>query len=305
MANIKARRKLSDLYKKGVEVRFGPNDTGEVEGRVAPGGQGAFKDDDGKPLPLGEDDVAMWIQPPSPLQREMALRDAQAARARALIRAKRDENSEEHLSVLAFLADMTDETLIEYVMVSTQDDRSNEATREVLALDEWQDITAYQDAMRQFDEMDPAERDENPEYIALMEKDEKFGEQVRQRTNELADAERDVLTMRGRAETEKRALEKRAELVGSQAFMREYEQQMLFYAVRDADDTGVLFFESARELAEQDDAIREVIQEALVPFITDGSEAKNSPGVASGSESSEPPKKPETSEASTQPDASE
>jgi hypothetical protein len=300
VANIKARRKLSDLYKKGVEVRFGPNDAGKVEGNVGP-----FVDSEGKPVPATDEHVAMWVQPPSPLQREMALRDAQAARARALVRAKRNEDSEEHLTVMAFLADMSDDTLIEYVLVSDQDSRRNDATREILALKEWEDITSYQDAMRQFEEMTPEELEDNAEYDALMELDSKFADQVSKREAELLDAAREVLQMRGRGAAEAKALEKRAELVGSQAFMREYERQMMFYSVRDVDDTGVLFFESARELAEQEDEVRELLAEALTPFISDGAEAKNSPGVASGSESSELPKKPETSEASTQPASSE
>ena len=295
MANIKARRKLSDLYKKGVEVRFGPGPNGEPTGRIGP-----FKDENGKTVPATDDEQAMWLQPPSPLQREMAMRDAQASRARALVNAKRKEDSEEHLTVLAFIADMEDETLIDYVLISEQDSRRNDATREVLGEEEWANMSELQDAMRQFDEMDPDDLVGNEEYEALMELDRKFGDQVAARERELLESAREAMRMQGRAAAEKKALTKRAELVGSQAFMSEYERQMLFYSIRDIDDNGVLFFESAREVAELPDEVIEVLQEALEPFISDATEAKNSQGAASGSESSEPPSEPETSEASTQ-----
>lgn len=301
MANIKARRLLSDLYKRGVEVRFGRGPDGKPKGSVAPKGEGYFVDDEGQPIPPQSDEIQMWIQAPSPLQREMALRDAQAARARALVKAKRDEDSEEYLTILAFLADMSDETLIDYLIVQAGQDRQHEAMREVLAEDEWKDITAYQDAMRQYeeDERPQEELDKDPEYQALMETDIKFGRQVREREDALTEAERQVLGMRPRDDLERKALDKRAEIVGTQAFMAEYERQMLFYSVRDFDDNGVLFFESARQLAEADDQIRTIIQDAMVPFISDATEAKNLPGVVSGSDSSEPPNAPETSAAST------
>lgn len=294
MANIKSRRKLSDLYKRGIEVRFGPGEGDKPIGKVGP-----FIDSDGSLIPCPEDWVAAWVQPPSPLQREQALRDSQAARARSLVRAKRDEESEEHLTAMAFLVEMDDETLVDYLLVSEMENRRADATREVLADDEWKDLTVYQDAMRQFDEMSEEEREASEEYKAMLELDEKLLAQIRDRERELYEAAYESMKILGRATVERRALEKRAEIAASQVFMAEYERQMMFYAIRDIDDHGVLFFESARECAEQDDAIREVFAEALDNFIDDVGEAKNSQGVASGSESSELPSEPETSEAST------
>lgn len=297
--NIKARRKLSDLYKKGVEVRFGADPDGRPYGKVAPKGEGYFLDEDGNRLPLGEDEVAAWVQSPSPLQREQALRDSQAARARALVRARRDEDSPEHLTSLAFLVEMEDETLIEYVMTSTQDERRGDAMREVLAEEEWKDITDYQEAFRQFEDMSEEELKDNEEYQALLDLDQKLGEQVDERAAELYEAEREVLKLKGRKQVEKEALERRVEIAASQSFMAEYERQMMFYSVRDVDDHGVLFFESARECAEQEDEIRAVFADALEPFITDVGEAKNSPRAVPGSEPSELPSEQEISEFST------
>lgn len=296
MANIKARRKLSDLYLRGVEVRFNPEG-----GKTPESGEGYFVDEDGKKIPLKADEVQLWVQSPSPLQREDAMRNAQASRARALIRAKREKDSEEHLTIMAFLADMDDPTLVEYVLMQNQRERRDEAMREVLAEEDWKDMTAYQDAIRQFEEdpRDLAELEADPEYQAMMELDELFGNDVRKQEDELYRAEKQSLEMRSREDLERKALEKRAEIVGTQAFMAEYERQMLFYSVREFEDHGVLFYSSARELAEQDDKIRQALEDAMVPFISDVAEAKNSQGAASGSNSSEPPSEPVTSGVST------
>lgn len=298
MANIKARKRLSDLFKKGVEIRFGTDpDSGEPRGWIGP-----FKDSAGGRQPCPDDQVAMFIRPADPLQREMAMREANAKRARALVKSKRDEDSEEHLTIMAFLADMEDETLIDYVLVSDAGARRTEAEREVLASPDWKDMDAYQDAMRQFEEMSPEDLEGNEEWEALLELDQKFGQQVTKREEELIQAQREVLRMQlsaGRSQVEKKALEKRAEMVGTQAFMQEYELQMLYFSVREVENTDQMFFDSPRELAAQPEQVREIINEALLPFISDGNEAKNLPRAESGSQQSDLPKKPETSESST------
>jgi hypothetical protein len=279
--NLQARRKLSALYKRGVEVRFGPDG-----GRIGP-----FDE------PATVDEVAVYVAPASPLQREQALRDAQAKRARALIATKREEESEEHLTSKAFVAEMSLATLTDYVLIADQEERRSEAIRDVLSRDEWNDIAALQDALRQFDEEDSDEGE--PEYAAVLARDEEYGRQVNERDLSLTEAAREALNLLGRDELERRALEKRSELVGSQAFMQEYERQMTFYSVREVTDNNVLFFESAREFADQDDQIQLTIKQALSQFINEATEAKHLPGVVSGSESSAPPSEPEISEAST------
>lgn len=284
--NIQARRKLGDLYRVGTEVRFGP-DGGRV-GREKP----PYFDD-----PVGEDEIAVWVQAPNPLQRGQASSEAQAARARAMIKTKRDEESEEHLTSMAFLADMSHETLIDYVLLGEQDDRRGEAIRDVLARDEWKDIVELQDVMRQFDEEETPEDD--PEYEAVMVKDREYGRQVGERFEQLTEAARESLRMLAHERLEKRALERRSELVGSQRFMDTFELYMTYYSVRDIDAHDVLFFDSPREFQEQDDIVQTTIKEAIATFIENAEQAKNSSGAVPGSPSSVPPSAPETSESST------
>lgn len=300
---IKARRKLGELYRQGVEVRFGVGPNG-AEWRIPEKKEGYFLNEHGARLPLGSliepDEIAIWVQAPSPLQREEALRVGQAARAKALLRAKRDESSEEHLTTMAFIAEMEDETLYDYVLLGQREERRQQAMREILAKDEWEDITALQDAMAGFEENPPAEGTPDWEdWQALLAKDAEFGTEVDKIEREMRDTAREVLRMKGRQAAEKEAIKKRSEIAGSQAFMYGYEQQMLFFSVRDIDHPAILFFENPAELASQTDEIQEAIQTALDPFISDGAEAKNLQRAASGSDLSAPPSKPETSDPST------
>lgn len=289
--NIQARKKLSDLYKRGVFVRFGP-DGGRVGEIDANGKAVPF------PQPLGDDQVEMYVTPPSPLQRQQAMSDAQAHRARALIKLKRDHESEEYLTAMAFVAEMSEPTLIDYVLSANAEERRSEAVRDVLAEDEWKDMTALQDALRTFDEENTDEDD--PEFRAVMARDAEYGEQVNERFISLTDAAREALQLLSRAEVERRALDRRGDLVGSQRFMEHFEMQMSYYAIRDSEPPHTLmFYDSPREFAEADDIVQETIQQAIGLFLEDQAAAKNSQGAVSGSESSAPPAEPETSEAST------
>lgn len=270
---IKARRRLSDLYKRGVEIRFGGR-YGH-EGQVAPTGEGRFIDEEtGEPDPLDEEnEVAIWIQPPSPLQRDEAIRDANAARARAVLRTRREEDSEEHLQALEFIETMSDETLFDYVITGEVEERRNEAIREVLADEEWSDITELQESMRIFQE--EGREEDDPEVKDLAAREEELQRQVGKREDELREAAYEALQMQGREAAKKKAIERRSELVASRAFMVEYERRMTFYSCRDVEDSTLLFFDSPLEFAAQDDHVLELISAALNPFISDGGDAKN------------------------------
>lgn len=286
--NIAARRKLADLYVKGTLIRFDAEGVTRVE-------------DDADPPT--EDQVDLWVQPPSPLQREMAMREAQAYRARALLNAKRNPESDENLSAQAFLIDMSDETLIDYVLIGEQEDRQREAMRDVLAKDEWDDFTAFQDSMRQFEESGAAEDD--PEWVGLIERDNQFGDQVNDRFVELTTAAREALAMVPREKIEKRAIDRRIDLIGSQAFMKAYERWMLYYSARDPKDHRELFFESVDEISDMPEFVYTELAALLAEFISDGGQAKNSLRAAPSSDSSVPPAEPETSVPSTPEEQSE
>jgi len=60
--------------------------------------------------------------------------------------------------------------------------------------------------------------------------------------------------------------------------MYEYERQMKYYSVRDADNHMMLFYDSVREFSESEEIVQTAIADALGRFIREGTEAKNSQG---------------------------
>lgn len=280
-ASITARKKLSALFSRGCAVRF-TRDGVQIAQHEEPPGSGTFvfTDEDGE---LPEDGVELWVAPPNPHHREMSLREAQASRARALLRVKNNPESEEYLTVRAYLVDLSLDDLIEYLLMSDSDARLNEAMRLVLAQKEWENFDELRDAMRQYqeavDRYDETGEGEDPrdaeEWTDLLAADARYAVQVGEQDEELAEAARAGLRMVGRDELERRAADKRAEIAGSQAFMAEYEDQMRFYSTRTPEDHNRLFFESVQEMREADQIVQNGIREALRMFITDGTEAKN------------------------------
>jgi hypothetical protein len=77
--------------------------------------------------------------------------------------------------------------------------------------------------------------------------------------------------------------------------MYEYDIQMQYFALKDFDSHGVMFFESAREYGNQPEQVQDAIHDALAGFISDGGEAKNGLGAADGSEPSVQPNAPKIS----------
>ena len=266
MANIAARKKLSALYARGIAVRFGADGA-----RFGTKPNGQFEDDD----VLGEEEVELWIAPPNPHHREMAMREAQAARARSLLAIKKqDKDSEEYLTSQAYLADMDLATLIDYLIIATGDQRTQAAIREVLAKDEWENIDELRDAMAQYQDDENADPSD-PQYKALLERDIEYGQQVAEVEKRLTEEERVSLEVLSRDDLEKRALERRGEIAASQAFIYEYERQMKFYSVREPGNHDTLWYSKPQELTEESEVIQAAIEEALRRFLKDGTEAKN------------------------------
>lgn len=280
-ASIQKRRRLDALFDEGGPVRFNKGEDGKVE-------------INGEPR---EDDVIIWVSPPSPLQREMALREAQGARARAMLEARREEKSSQYVVARSFLVNLEMDALLDYVIEIDETERLTRARRDVLSEKEWDDFNALRDAMRQFEEAGSPYDDE--EWKPLLDRDAKFGEQVYERSNELRAADREGLALMPREELEKRALDKRIDQAGSSVFMKVYEDWMLFYACRDDEDHTALFFTDLDDLKGAHEQIQEACSKKLNEFIGDPGEAKNSQAAGSGSTSSEPQSEPETSPPST------
>lgn len=249
--NIAKRRRLQDLYARGREVRFNADGVNE-----------------GEPDPT---DVVIWVSPPSPIHKDMALREAQAARSRSLLGA-RDKEGEEYINSRAWAAELPDADLHMYINAMGEADRIREAQRRVLGKDEWKDFDSLRDAMRQWEE---AGFPTGPEWDPLIKRDQEFGEQVAEEGDRIREADLEALKFIPRQELEQRAIEKRMDLLATHGFMRAFEQWMLYYACRDDENHDVLFFDHPDEIREHPDHVAEALTAMLAYFIADGDEAKN------------------------------
>jgi hypothetical protein len=280
-ASIQKRRRLDALFDEGGLVRFNKGPDGKIE-------------INGEPR---EDDSLIWVSPPSPLQREMALREAQAARARAMLEARREAESTQYVVARSFLVNMEKDALTDYVLEIDETDRLTRARRDVLAEKEWEDFNALRDLQRQFEEAGSPYDD--PEWKPFLDRDAQFGDAVYERANELRVADREGLALMPREELEKRALDKRIDTAGSAVFMKVYEDWSLYFACRDDEDHTQLFFDGVDDLKNAHEKVQEACSAKLSEFIADPAEAKNSQAAGSGSPSSEQPNEPETSPPST------
>lgn len=315
MPNIKPRRRMADLWAKGREVRFGEDGaavyqhTRNRETREVTRNLTTVYNLDREEVPLAdaewkdhEDDIVIWVQPPSPNQREQALREAQAMRGMTMLNARKKVETSEYVSAEAFVSEMGRDTLIEYVLANGEGDRRSEAQRNVLMREEWKDFGTLQDAMRKWDEAGNPETDE---WQPLVDRDIEFGKQVDAETEQLREAARESLSLLSTDDLEKRGKEKRIDLLGNQAFMATFEREMLWAACRDSDNHDVQYWSNVAEMMSEDEYGLDVLADVYGDYIQDGREAKNARRAAPGSASSEPPAKPETSEASTPPEPTE
>ncbi|HET6914971.1 MAG TPA: hypothetical protein VFH56_02665 [Acidimicrobiales bacterium] len=258
LSRIEKRKRLEALFDRGAYVRFNA-------------------DENGRPVidPESESDTDMkiWVGPPSPLQREMAVREAQAQRARMMIEARNSEDSVSWLTIRSFIAGLNTDDLIEYVLDLDEGEFMSQARREVLQQKEWDDFNSLRDAMRQYDEAGAPVDD--PEWEPLLARDREFGKQVNERADQIREDAKDGYKHMPRNKTEDKAIDKRIEQAGSAAFVNAYEEWMLFYSCRDDEDHSILYFENKDQIKALPQVVQDALATKLAGFITEASEAKN------------------------------
>lgn len=302
MGNISKRRRLKDLYVIGYSVHFsGDASTAAIFDDKGTQLGPTYRKLVGTPTPeeldetyeITENDEVVFVQAPSPLQREQALREAGAMRARIVLQAKDDADNDIYgLQARAFLAEMDDPTLIEYVLNVSEGDRYRQAQREVLGRKEWKDFDNLRDMMRQWEEAGSPTTDE---WQPLLDRDLKFGQDVSDKAAELREGIAEGYRMQPRAELERKALDRRLEIVGNQEFMIEYEKQMLYFSCRDPKERSELYFEDTQDLLSYDEFVQSVLTHATGLLLQTPEEVRGLSRAAHGSESAVPPASPETS----------
>jgi hypothetical protein len=282
MTNLQKRRRLDALYERGSEIRFG---------------DGGLKSEGAAEAP---DDIVLWITPPSALQREQAVREAQAARARQLLMLKRDPDSIPGAVTDQYIEEMELDMLIEYLSDMNDAEIQSEATRNVMAKEEWEDMDALRDSIRQWEEAGKPDPEVAPEWKDLLDRDYEFGEQIQLEAIQIAAHSKESMKLLPMERLREMAKDRRVEILGNETFMNSYQNHLMFFSCRDGDDHRELFFEDVEDMRSAADEVQEAIIGVFASFITEAGEAKNSPRVEDGSEQSPPPEKQETSESSTQ-----
>lgn len=254
LLKIEKRNRLEKLFERGEYVHF------NADGSIAAADSGQWVE-------------RIYVASPNPFQRDQALREGQAARALVVLDARENAGTKEWLEVRSFIAALDQEELIEFVLNSKTVERLNEARRDVLVEDEWNDYNQLRDAMRQYeDEGYPVD---DPKWDSLRQRDLDFAQQVSDQADELRATEKESLKMLPREALEKRAVDIRVESAGSVAFVREYENWMMLYAVRDADDTNELLYDELVDFKSSPRHLQNAVAETLANYIDESAEAKN------------------------------
>jgi len=251
---IERRKKLSQLFERGRYIHF------SEDGKVVPAEEGQWSE-------------RVWIASPNPLQRDSAMREGAAARARVELDSRDATDSPEWLAVRAFVSALDKVNLIEFLLNSKAGDRLNEARRDVLREDEWDNFNQLRDAMRQFEESG-AERDD-PEWASLIERDIEFARQVTDRADQIRVTAQEAYELMPSAELEKEAIALRVDNAGASAFVVAYENWMMYYSVREPEDHDTLMFDEVTEFQSMPRVFQNAVANVLSEFIDESSEAKN------------------------------
>lgn len=257
-ARIEKRKRLESLFDRGGYVRLNV----DTEGRPIV-----------EPESHDESDILIWVGPPSPLQREMAIREGQARRARVMLDARDREDSDTWLTIHNFVRGLSMGALVDYVLELDEQEHYSQARRDILQQKEWEDINQLRDAMRQYEEAGSPVGD--PEWDKFLARDQELGDQIYKRAMEIRDDARAGYMHMPRGKVEDKALDKRIDQAGSGAFMTTYEEWMLFYACRDDEDHTELYFDDPNDIKKLPTEVHGALAEKLQSFISDGAEAKN------------------------------
>lgn len=273
------RRRLGDLYKVGQ----------------------MFSADD------GDGAVEVYMRRPNPYELENALKDGNAARAKAVLR-MRKEGTTEYEQIEGSLWDIGDTPeLARFIVAEMAQDLYSRAHAFVMDTDEYTEDSVLEsslDNLEKWAESTPSEGDdEYVDYQNTLEFVEKFNKDVEAKYEILREEELGKVLAEGELEEKVRRI-----LIDRDAgveFLREYRVSCVYYAARDPENKIDRYFEARQE-------VKELPYETLSQLIRwydeidmGREEVKNSQGAAPSSPESAPSDSPETSELSGPEDVTE
>jgi hypothetical protein len=273
------RRRLSDLYVRGKEL--------------------SVNDGEGEP-------VKVWLAKMNELDRESALRRANAAKAKFTLTAD-DEESEAFAAAYAEIRDLSDREEVALFIIADDVAQARRRLESEALTDEegWgkDDYLAGLLDAWQGDEdnrglSDIQEEDaDDPEVKRVWGEIQRFHEEITKATEHeterlLKDFDQvDIETLR------RKATHRLLEMQAIEMFVREYRRQQIFYAVREPDSRHKRYFGSVSEIDDIDDELRAFLLEQYDGMVVERREGKDSPQPEDSSNSSEPEDQPSGPEA--------
>lgn len=262
-------------------------------------------------LSLGEDaEIELWLEKPATVQQDDAINKAKAKRARVMV-AHRDEKSDEFVALDAEMKGMSRDALTDQLLQIKDDDFRKQATSEVLYGDQGTDwgeqgedyidlldavnqriieIREHNDSLTEDDSHLIILAGKDEELLRLEEVSKKFGAEVDERRQVLADGETALL---GNAETEElreRVHESRVELDAHLAWFQEYRMRMLYYSVRYPGKHEKRYFDNMDQLMQLPGWVQQALLGQYDEFETGGESTKKLLSLLSSSDLSEPSK---------------
>jgi hypothetical protein len=265
------RRRLSDLYVVGTVVRCG--------------------DGTGEPIDV-------WVNKLNDIDRESAIRRANAAKARYLMEAA-DEDGELFQAAWGQVREFDDRDALVAVVIADDVVRYRRKVEAELGADEetWGKDGYLQglvdawfgdgvnEGLVQTHISDP----DDPEVKRVLDELNRFSDQV----TDLVVRESASLEKDWEATTDDELWNKAAhrllEQRGDEIFGKEFERQELFYAVREMDDHRKRYFSTIAEVDDLSEQVRSRLLRAYNELIVDSQETKDLPVARDSSSSSESP----------------
>lgn len=266
---VKTRR-LSDLYRRGVEV--------------------TVADDE------GDDPVRVWLQKLNPVENESAIRAANAYRARVLMK-KRQPDSEEFLATMNEVIDYSPEDLVQYLAVYKVATEAEALEAEYAEEKDWTKDDYLQGLRDSWEEGGLKERyfaqdKENdildPEAQTCFDEIERFTTGVDARLEQERTALAKDYEQRSHEELQEMVMDQIFRMQADLQWMMEYHKMELYLGVRNPENHKERYFEARAEVDELEAEVVGRLVEEYQTLTVGVTEGKDLPEKEDSSSASKP-----------------
>lgn len=273
--DVKNRRRLTDLYKRGTKLTV---DDGEGQA------------------------VEVYLRKLSPTESESAFRRANAVRARILAMSRDDPDADYYQSIRAEVLDMEKEKLVMYATADVINRQRPAIEARVAEENGWMEdgyLQGLYDAAQSDDFLERQTAEEpDPDVARVLDEMSRY---IAECETEIEN-EREVVTSQFEAKSlpdlQDHVLDLMVKLQADIAWLHENRKAEIQFAVRIPDKKNEYYFTKRAEVDDLDEKVLQQLIEAYQELLVEPSEGKDSGPVAASSPSVESPSEAETVEVS-------